>query len=834
MEKIEFDEKMTIIDLLSKVEYYLPDYQRGYRWEKKHIEDLLNDLHEFYEFSLTEKFGENDFYCMQSLILSYNTDKQKYGIIDGQQRLTTMYILFSFLIMKKDLKNVDLKDFEYESRSDSGDFLSGLKDKKPSSENSGSKKTKNTTIINMEDEKEIKNRDIFYMANAYNAIYDLYINKYNEDFTWLVNLINSDNIKFIIQDNSESVDNENAKSVDNNNLESVDNDNSESSDNSNSKSIVSDIELFNSINSGKIPLTDEELIRAKIIIQCNDIQEEDLIAKKWDEIEHSLQNDSFWYFLQNDSQNDASRISLIFSTIADKIYKMSKDEKYVATAKDKKYVAIAKDIETEWKKIGDSDKSSHMLYRFLQKYRLMKNNNDAIGIEKGDTFKDATSIRVFWNEVKTIYEVFNKWYGDVELYNYIGQVMYIKNKENEENIIGQLMDEYASKSKYEFIVKLKETIRKSFGDSKKVWPCNNYKYEECIDDKGNKVPVFQNLWYSGRSEEPSKEDKNKLKVKQDKDAVINFLLWSNCEYLNEQLKNEKYEMFYITEKQNSKKTDMKDTIIYNSDIQMERYRFPFDVFKIKGADIEHVDSYIDQAEDEDFWSKESKKKDREKWCENIIEILTPTEKDDLKKELEKITIPRQLSEDEKTSAKAKIENPETEKWLFKNVEGDVHDDDNPYLIFRDCVVNNMLGENIELADNIDVKWEKNFNPDRRKIGNLTLLDPNINRGYGNKPFRLKRKDVIEKSFAGKYVYPCTRLVFLKEFDSKSSKLTSWNQDDFKKYRSFLANLYVYCFWVDMEKTDKEIKAEIKRIVKDEKKFDIKLFEFKRIYLNKSI
>ena len=54
----------SIFDLLDK-NYFIPSYQRGYRWERRQIEDLLDDL---YAFAKSKKDVES-FYCLQPVIL---------------------------------------------------------------------------------------------------------------------------------------------------------------------------------------------------------------------------------------------------------------------------------------------------------------------------------------------------------------------------------------------------------------------------------------------------------------------------------------------------------------------------------------------------------------------------------------------------------------------------------------------------------------------------------------------------------------------------------------------------------------------------------------------
>ena len=80
----------NINDLL-KERFYIPSYQRGYRWDKAQIEDLLEDI---WEFSRIGGKQEGEFYCLQPIIVK--NESNKYLLIDGQQRLTTIYILLSY------------------------------------------------------------------------------------------------------------------------------------------------------------------------------------------------------------------------------------------------------------------------------------------------------------------------------------------------------------------------------------------------------------------------------------------------------------------------------------------------------------------------------------------------------------------------------------------------------------------------------------------------------------------------------------------------------------------------------------------------------------------
>lgn len=52
---------ITSIDKLMGRTFFVPSYQRGYRWGRQEVEALLNDLWEFYLQTDGEK---NVFYCL--------------------------------------------------------------------------------------------------------------------------------------------------------------------------------------------------------------------------------------------------------------------------------------------------------------------------------------------------------------------------------------------------------------------------------------------------------------------------------------------------------------------------------------------------------------------------------------------------------------------------------------------------------------------------------------------------------------------------------------------------------------------------------------------------
>lgn len=81
--------------------FNIPDYQRGYKWDAKDVEKLLDDLKKFEDSNRTP----DSFYCLQNITLVPSKEKDILNVVDGQQRLTTLFILLSYYKNNKDGKN---------------------------------------------------------------------------------------------------------------------------------------------------------------------------------------------------------------------------------------------------------------------------------------------------------------------------------------------------------------------------------------------------------------------------------------------------------------------------------------------------------------------------------------------------------------------------------------------------------------------------------------------------------------------------------------------------------------------------------------------------------
>lgn len=111
---------VSIKELLDeKYDFFIPSYQRGYRWGEFEVEILLKDLDNFFTNNPSE------YYCMQPIVVA-NKGDNKYEVIDGQQRLTTFYILAKVLKLKKILDIETTYSISYETRAKSKEFLEHL------------------------------------------------------------------------------------------------------------------------------------------------------------------------------------------------------------------------------------------------------------------------------------------------------------------------------------------------------------------------------------------------------------------------------------------------------------------------------------------------------------------------------------------------------------------------------------------------------------------------------------------------------------------------------------------------------------------------------------
>lgn len=91
------------------IQFEIPFFQRGYAWEKKHWDQLFNDINEqiIPEIESFEKIdGAEHFFGPIVVLEKRNSDLslRKFLVIDGQQRITTIYLILAIIRNKLEEK----------------------------------------------------------------------------------------------------------------------------------------------------------------------------------------------------------------------------------------------------------------------------------------------------------------------------------------------------------------------------------------------------------------------------------------------------------------------------------------------------------------------------------------------------------------------------------------------------------------------------------------------------------------------------------------------------------------------------------------------------------
>ena len=103
---MDYTSKIEGLDKIFDDKYVVPIYQRNYSWEYDQIKDFIEDIVNFKE----EK------YYIGSLVVNYNKYNQCFEVIDGQQRLTTIYLLLNYINARYN-KNLSINNsLEFEAR----------------------------------------------------------------------------------------------------------------------------------------------------------------------------------------------------------------------------------------------------------------------------------------------------------------------------------------------------------------------------------------------------------------------------------------------------------------------------------------------------------------------------------------------------------------------------------------------------------------------------------------------------------------------------------------------------------------------------------------------
>jgi len=84
---------LSLSDIIVDNFFIIPDYQRGYSWETRQINDLIKDIENL--------FGKQHKHYIGTIVAAPSVNSERtYDIVDGQQRITTLIILLKLIIDK--------------------------------------------------------------------------------------------------------------------------------------------------------------------------------------------------------------------------------------------------------------------------------------------------------------------------------------------------------------------------------------------------------------------------------------------------------------------------------------------------------------------------------------------------------------------------------------------------------------------------------------------------------------------------------------------------------------------------------------------------------------
>ena len=238
--------------------FYVPAYQRGYRWGRDEVGRLLDDIWA----------SDGKQYYLQPVVVKAMPDG-RWELIDGQQRFTTLYLIFQFMVDQGLQSAGPGYTLEYETRAGSQAFLQ---------------------VPNEEDRES--NIDFHHIYCAYERIQEWFESRAHRK-QWAANKLYEylfESVKVIWYEAPPDLDS---------------------------------IALFTRLNVGRIPLTDAELVKALVLAKSGEergfADKSQQIAAQWDSFERELRVPEVWSFITGKHEDEATHIELLLDTLADRI-----------------------------------------------------------------------------------------------------------------------------------------------------------------------------------------------------------------------------------------------------------------------------------------------------------------------------------------------------------------------------------------------------------------------------------------------------------------------------------------------------------------------------------
>lgn len=420
-------ELLSIPELMGR-NFFIPDYQRGYRWEENHIHQLLSDIWDF------SNKSSGEFYCLQPIVVkecrSAIIEKYKlksefdnnrwFEVIDGQQRLTTTRLIIQMNNLISPLSKVkNCFNLYYETRPELKNIFNEL------------------TILTVDETLNVEidktSIDSFYITSGLKHIVDWFTQP-GKDYEKRATIQQFPTF-FSVFFGQKSTEDSKRQGKSTQVIWYVVNQNTDEqnglNEGTNSKAI------FKRLNDTKIPLTNSELIKAlflsqdsqykldyslgkiedeeaqKIASKIDKAKKQNHIAKKWEVIEHSLGNEKLWGFVTNSTINEySSKIELLFDLMSQKHTKNDKNSEL-------------------------NKKDS--LYTFLFFDRMVRKGKDLWEI---------------WLDLEQYYDTICYWFEDRNLYHKIGYLVCI----NGDTVLIDLLEKAVKEDKKVFYSNLNKAI----------------------------------------------------------------------------------------------------------------------------------------------------------------------------------------------------------------------------------------------------------------------------------------------------------------------------------------------------------------------------------------
>ena len=386
---------------LSEFTFVIPSQQRGYKWTPKNVEELLKDLWEF------SKQKTKNIYCLQPIAVVKNGECE-YEVLDGQQRLTTLFLLYKYLTQK----NAYTLNFERDSNECDKSRWKFLND------------------IDKEEKFDDSQIDRFYITRAYETI-----KKFFESFEKNQPSLFADSEKKDIKQIFRSL-----------------------LDASRSQKSVQSVqviwyetpkekahETFRNLNSGKISLTNTDLIKALLLNRVNGLpaNQHETVARQFEEMEQTLKLDHFWHMLSSEvPKYPHTRMDLLFNVVA------NVEEKEVQI-----------DYRTSFRWFAEED--------------------------------EKLSLEQKWQQVRHTFLRLYDMYMDMYSYHYIGFLTYYKTGDSIKRL-HELISDNEKMDKNEFIEKLRGDIKKAINpnDQKQI---EDYSYTDSSRKELRELFLLHNI-----------------------------------------------------------------------------------------------------------------------------------------------------------------------------------------------------------------------------------------------------------------------------------------------------------------------------------------------------